>query len=92
MATPDDTLITRTDTVLHTDLDDAIAMMNIDTGEYYYLNPVASRIWLLLETPQSLTSICEALGAEFDVSPETCRSETEAFLKDLSVRWMIRDV
>jgi hypothetical protein len=86
----DDDIFERTDSVLHADLDDAIAMMNIETGEYYNLNPAGSRIWTLLETPMSLKAICEALVAEFDVSIEDCRTQTAAFLNDLLRLTMVR--
>lgn len=92
MTLNDDTVLARTDTVLHADLEDAIAMMNIETGEYYNLNPVGSRIWTLLETPRSLGAICEVLVAEFSVPAQTCRDETAAFLADLLDRKIVREI
>lgn len=88
----DDTLLARTDTVLHADLEDAIVMMNVETGEYYNLNPVGSRIWMLLETPRSLGEICDVLAAEFAVPAQTCRNETATFLTDLLDRKIVRRV
>lgn len=88
----DDTVLARADTVLHADLEDAIAMMNIETGEYYNLNPVGSRIWTLLETPRSMAAICDALVLEFDVPAQACRDETAAFLTDLLDRKIVRRV
>lgn len=92
MTLADDTVLARGDTVLHADLVTAVAMMNIETGEYYNLNPVGSRIWSLLETPQSLAAICDALTAEFAVPAQTCRDETAAFLADLLDRKIVRRV
>ncbi len=88
----DHEIFERTDAVLHADLDDAIAMMNIETGEYYNLNPAGSRIWTLLETPMSMTAICETLLAEFDVSAGDCRTQTAAFLSDLLGLGVVRRV
>jgi len=92
MTLTDDTVLARSDAVLHADLADAIAMMNIETGDYYNLNPVGSRVWTLLETPRSMAAICEVLVQEFDVPPQTCRDETAAFLTDLLDRQIVRRV
>lgn len=92
MILTDNTLFARTDAVMHADLGDVIAMMNIETGEYYDLNPAASRIWSLLEVPRSLGAICEVLVAEFAVTPESCREGTAIFLADLLERKIVRKV
>jgi len=35
-------------------MDDEIVMMHPESGKYFALNPVAARIWELLETPHNL--------------------------------------
>lgn len=68
------------------DMDGEVMMMNIDTGKYYALNEVASFIWDRLVQPLSLRGICDAVQAEFDVSPETCERDARAFVEN-----MVRD-
>jgi hypothetical protein len=60
-----------------------LVMMSAASGNYIGLSPVAARIWELLETPQSVDSLCGALISEYEVDVETCRTEVDAFLTKL---------
>ena len=62
---------------------DEIVMMSADEGKYIGLNDVGARIWELLDAPQTLDTLEAHLLAEFDVSPEVCRSEADTFLTTL---------
>ena len=72
-------------------LDDELVMLDEIRGKYLNLNPVAARIWELLETPTSPGELCAVLMAEFDVTERVCRSHTLEFLEDLSWRGMLHD-
>lgn len=65
-------------------LDDGLVMMDIEKGKYFSLNPVATRIWELLEQPKELNDLCNILMDEYDVESEQCESETRACLKKLA--------
>lgn len=58
-------------------LHDELVMMDLDQGKYFSLNPVATRIWDLLERPLSATELCVILIGEYDVEPERCLLEVE---------------
>jgi hypothetical protein len=58
-----------------------IIMVNVQQGTYFALNPVGTRIWELIKSPQSIDAICERLLAEYDIEPENCRAEVEAFIQ-----------
>lgn len=62
---------------------DEIVMMSATEGKYIGLNQVGARIWHLLDVPQTPESLCATLLDEFDVTPETCRAEVDAFLATL---------
>lgn len=68
---------------LHADLEGETVMMSIERGEYFGLNSVGSRVWELLEAPQSLDQLCVALTAEFAVDDAQCRQEVAAFLQEM---------
>lgn len=74
-------VIARNDAIVFTRLDDTVVMVDIDEGQYYELDPVASRAWTLLEEPRSASSICDALAGEYDVDAETCERDTLEFLQ-----------
>jgi len=59
------------------------AVMSIMRGRYYAMGDVAEEIWLMLETPVSPDEIAERLVAAYDVTPEVCRTQVNAFLERL---------
>ena len=74
-------LVSRNEALVFTDLDDTIVMMDVDEGKYYELDQIGARLWTLLETGRSAADLCDALSAEFDVDPDTCRRDTLEFLQ-----------
>lgn len=67
---------------MFTDVGGTIITMNIESGYYHELNPVASRIWQIIETPQSVGTICEHLVQEYDVDADDCVRDVVEFLAD----------
>jgi hypothetical protein len=64
-------------------LHDELVMMDIDQGKYFSLNPVATRIWDLLEKPLDTEELCAVLIDEYDVAPEQCRIEVEEHIAEM---------
>ena len=75
--------VVRSEAIEFAELDDTIVMMDVDEGRYYELNPVGARVWALIESGPRVTEVCEALAAEYEVRPDTCRSEVGAFFAEL---------
>jgi hypothetical protein len=70
----------RTSKTISGRLHDELVMMDLDQGKYFSLNPVATRIWDLLEKPLGVDELCIVLIDEYDVEPERCRIEVEEHL------------
>ncbi len=81
--------IQRNPDMLFSHIDDEVVMMSIETGEYYGLNPVASRIWELLEHPHTMEQLIDKLLQEFDIDESTCRRDVQTFLKQLAGKQLI---
>ena len=71
----------RNPAMIFTDLDDTVVMMDADKGMYYELDPIATRVWTLLETARSVAEVCDVLAGEYDVSSEVCRRDVLALLR-----------
>lgn len=82
--------VKRNDAIVFTDLDDTIVMMDVDEGQYYELDPIAARIWNIIENGQAVESICKTLAEEFDVDPNTCQQETLEFLQAASEQSIVQ--
>ena len=63
---------------------DELVMMSVQNGRYLGLSDTGARVWELIEAPLSLDDICALLEKEFDVAPDICRAEVEAFLGEMA--------
>ena len=73
-------------------LHDEQVMLDIEKGKYFSLNPVATRIWEILEQPKELTELCSKLMDEYDVEIEQCKKETNEHLKKMIKMGLIKEV
>lgn len=65
-------------------LHDELVMMDPEQGKYFSLNPVATRIWDLLEVPMGLGEITAALMNEYEVGEDQCRAEVKEYLGEMT--------
>lgn len=72
-------------------LHDEMVMMDPDQGKYFSLNPVATRIWDLLEEPMSADELCRILMIEYDVDDAQCRREVEVHLEEMVKLGLIKN-
>ncbi len=64
-------------------LHDELVMMDIEQGKYFSLNPVATRIWDLLEEQMTMEEICIDLQEEYDIDKETCKNDVQSYLSEM---------
>jgi len=62
---------------------DEVAILDLDMSVYYGLDPVAARIFELLQTPTPLDDVLATVLAEFEVDAPTARADLLAFVDDL---------
>jgi hypothetical protein len=79
-----DTTIKRNIEVFASEIDDEVVMMNIESGRYYGMDAVGSRIWELISEKIRVRDLIAALMKEYDVGEEQCRSDVMEFLHELS--------
>ena len=75
--------VRKLEAVISADLDETTVMMDIEKGQYYSLNTVGTRIWEMLDEPIIVSTICERLRANFEVSTEKCQHEALSYLTHL---------
>lgn len=72
-------------------LHDELVMMDIEKGKYFSLNPVATRIWDMLENPFSINELCAQLMDEYEVEVEQCFGEVEALLVEMKKLGLVKE-
>ena len=70
-------------------VDDEAVVLDLDDGQYYGLNSVGTRLWQLLSQGASLSAICNALVAEFEVGRDEVRADVDAFLAELIEKGLV---
>jgi len=71
------------------DFDGELAMNDTEKGVHYGINLVGSRIWKLLDDPQTMGSIVDYLLTQYEVDKKSCQDEVFDFLVDLYERELI---
>ena len=85
-----ETTLQRNDEVIEADIDGDKVMMDIESGNYYGLDPVACRIWEILATPMTANQVAEQLIHEFDVSLEQCKTDIQPFIEDMITNQLLK--
>jgi hypothetical protein len=70
-------------------LGDEVAILELDKGVYYGLNPTGARVWDLLRSPTSVRSLLDALLADYDVDGDTARQDLLELLDSLRAHGLI---
>lgn len=77
------TVISRTEEVVASDIDGETVMMSIQNGKYYGLDDIGSRIWELMENPIKVSDLVDTLLARYEVDRESCERDVLKFLNEL---------
>ena len=71
------------------DLHGEAAILNVESGVYYGLDPVGARVWGLIQEPRAVSAVRDALLREYDVAPDRCEQDLLALLADLAASGLI---
>lgn len=78
------------ESVLFRELQGEAVLLEIESGVYFGLNEIGSRIWNLLVAHGDLERVLIDLLDEYDVSEKRLRGDLEAFLATLVERQLVR--
>ena len=86
---PHDTPITIPKHVLSESLNDETVLLDMSSGLYFGLSPVASRYWQLLGEGATTAAARSTILDEFDVTPEVLDSDLDSLLAELESKKLI---
>jgi hypothetical protein len=70
-------------------LDQESVLLNLNTERYFGLDSVGTRMWQLLTSAPTIDAACFQLIEEFDVDPDTLRSNLSELLDHLAENGLI---
>ncbi len=79
------------DDVVYREHEGALVLTSLSAGGFLRLDDVGREIWTALADGLDIDAIVARLTAQYDVSPEACRQDVEAFLADLAGRGLVAD-
>ena len=65
-------------------MDGETVILALANGVYYGLDPIGSRIWNLIQEPQQVAAVRDALLAEYEVAPTQCERDLLALLSRMA--------
>lgn len=75
--------------VLFQELQGEAVLLNVNSGVYFGLDTVATRIWQLLAEHKTLPEIANAVTAAYDVTAERCQADVLALVEQLEAQGLI---
>lgn len=84
-----DTVVGNLGDLVATELDDETIMMSIERGKFYGLDPVAGRVWAMVQETQKVSALVEGLLEEFDSERAVIERDLLAFLNALAREGML---
>ena len=77
------------DGVVFRELDGEAVLLNLDSGMYFGLDRVGTRIWQLLDAHHRLDKVIEELLEEYDVARETLEADVARLLGALLEKGLV---
>lgn len=71
------------------ELDGEAVILQLESGMYYGLDPIGTRLWQLIQTHGQLKPVFDAALGEFDVEPETLQKDLLQLVTDLAARKLV---
>lgn len=68
---------------------DLVVLLNLDTGEYYSLDEVGTRIWELCDGARTVSEIARCISEEFDTSGNPVEQAVLTFLQELATDQLV---
>ena len=78
-----DVKVAISDGVLFQELDGELVLLSMHSGEYFSLNEVGAKIWVLITSDWSIPDILKSFINQFDASEEQLTGDIEMFLEHL---------
>ena len=75
--------VTVSDDVLFQDLNGELVLLSMESGEYFSLNEVGAKIWVLITSDWSIPDILKSFINQFDASEEQLTGDIKMFLEHL---------
>ena len=92
LMTPASTLIKIADGLEAADLDGETVLLDVNSGHYFGLNEVGSRIVELVREPTTIETVIDTMATEYDVDRERLAGDVSIFIGQMIERKLIHEL
>ncbi len=86
------TVIKQSTSQVSCNLNDEIAILNLDRAVYFGLEGVGAQIWQALEQPRTVADLCKLIQENYEVTPEQCVADIFNFLQRMQEAGLVETV
>ncbi|UTB33126.1 MAG: PqqD family peptide modification chaperone [Methanobacterium sp. ERen5] len=86
----DQTLLVISDDVVSCDLDGETAILNIESGIYFGLDPIGTKIWNSLKKPSKISNLVEMIMSDYDVDKKRCENDLIELINNLKESGLVK--
>jgi coenzyme PQQ synthesis protein D (PqqD) len=79
----------RRERVLVEQVDDETVLLDLDSGSYFSLNEVGTRVWALCDGSREIDHIVAEIGAEYDADAATIRADVTELLQHFAAERLL---
>jgi hypothetical protein len=76
--------------IVFREVDGEAVILNLETGLYFGLDQVGTRIWQLIQEHGSLQKVFETMSDEFDVGSDALERDLLGLMDELCVKGLVR--
>ena len=87
-----ETVVKRSEDQIHTNLDQEVVVLNLQSSLYYGMDEVGAFTWEAISDPQQVGQVCQKVADEFGVTVEQCRDDIIGFLEQLEKAGLVKFV
>jgi len=81
--------VTLSEDAVFKELSGEAVILNLESGTYFGLNAVGTRVWALLQEHKSLDETFQALSQEFDVDPKVLERDLVELVEQLRAKGLV---
>ena len=75
--------------VICRELSGETVLLNLESGVYYGLDAVGTRVWQLLQQGKTIDGVCDVMLEEYDVTPDVLRDDVSRLVSELRERGIV---
>jgi hypothetical protein len=85
-----DSIVVAAENQISSNLAGEAVILELNAGMYYGLDPIATRVWSLIQKPTSVSELRDVLLGEYEVESDRCEQDLLVLLRQMADNRLIK--